>query len=273
MTSSVKEPCSNNSEKFSILVSTCKAYEDVMINWIVLYKRLNSHLNYDIHIVSDGFINELPASINQIVFDSDDWQKRLSYALGKINTEYVLLFLEDYYFKGKVDLHEMQVLFDFVKDNDITYCKMNNIPRQNLTDGVVSSLDLSKRHAINLQLAVWSKSFLDSILTSGSAWALEDKLNNLSLDSIDESKFVTDNNSIIKLTNGIIKGKIDLKVNSFYKKEYSHILKYKDRSALSWLDYSLIYVKSKGRIVKNKKIRIILKKVFTLLGVTFVTKD
>ena len=272
MTLSIEEP-RNDDETLSIIVSTCKAYEDVLLNWVALYSMLNSHLNYDIHIITDKYINDLPVGINQIVCESSDWQKRLSYAISRINSKYFLLFLEDYYFKNTVDVDEFDLLFDFVESNDISYCKMNNIPQQTLNGGTVSFLDFSKRHAINLQLAIWSKPFLSSILGSGSAWALEDKLNNLPRHSLNKDKFVIDNNSVIKLTNGIIKGKMDSKVNSFYDKEYSYILKYNNRNTLNWFDYSLIYIKSKGRLVKNKKIRIILKKFFTLFGINFVTKD
>jgi|GEM_PF-5891756 len=257
----------------TIMVSTCKAYEDVMLNWLALYSKLNSHLNLNIYIVTDGFMEGIPSSVKQIIHESNDWQKRLSYAINQVQSKYIMLFLEDYYFVDRVNLDKFNLLSEFVVDKDISYCRMTNIPRQRLAGNLTSPLDFSKRHAINLQLAIWDKSFLNSILSSGSAWQLEDNLNQLPLETLDLDKFVIDSSSIIKLTNGIIKGKIDPQVSLFYEKEYSFSLNYKDRESLTWLDSVIIYLKSKGRYVKNKKVRVFLKKVIGLLGVNFVTKD
>ncbi|WP_412499848.1 hypothetical protein [Shewanella chilikensis] len=266
---------SDKSNEFSILISTCKAYQDVMINWVLLYNKFNVHLDYNVYVITDGYIENLPSYINQIVYDSADWQARLRYALDSIPSKYLFLFLEDYFFKTSVDKDKLNLLTTFIRSNDINYCRMTNIPRQNLCsdNGIISTVDFSKRHAVNLQLAVWNKIFLQSLLSSGSAWALEDKFNKISVPFEMVNKFAVDSNNIIPLTNGIIKGKVDLKVNDYYEKEHGFKLEYVDRRSLTPSDYLLIYFKSKGRYIRNKKIRIFLKKFFGFLGVGFVTKD
>ncbi len=133
-------------KKYSILVNSCDAYFDT---WNPFFRILEKtwpeasqvkiYLNTETCGYKDSFFDiEVLNCINES--SKNKWGERLINALDRIDSDYILFLLEDFYFERNVCYHEIEKCIDYMDENsnvgvfsfsspqeceDIGYCKSN----------------------------------------------------------------------------------------------------------------------------------------------------
>ena len=97
------------------------------------------------------------------------WAKRLKDVLRRIDTEYILLFLEDYWLDKPVDDSYFRESLKWLRDNkDIaTFSYYPCVPERNIQDNMFDRMELRPEkceYKLNCQVAIWRRKDLISFL-------------------------------------------------------------------------------------------------------------
>jgi hypothetical protein len=97
--------------------------------------------------------------------------KVMTYALNKIDTEYILFFLEDYLLIRDIKIENFKNVFNCVLENNIDYLSFlaydydwntlkTNYQKYNLPNDILIKFDSSYFHLFSVQPSIWKKSSL-----------------------------------------------------------------------------------------------------------------
>lgn len=168
-----------NSNKCAVLVTSCDGYSDA---WYPFFKLLSIHwqdLKYPIYLNTEEKEYEYPdLDIKCLHPDKSDvsWSKRLKQALQRIDAEYIVFMLEDFFIKQAVrsdviencirwmDEDEKVVFIDFYHDKTES---------DTIVNGEFSEIERKNDWAINANCAIWRKQFLIDILRDENPWDFE----------------------------------------------------------------------------------------------------
>lgn len=157
-----------------------------------------------------------------------DWSGKMQRAMSRISEKYILFMLEDYFIGKEVQQEKLTEAMQIIRDHNLRYYKITAIPKirkqSNLAD-YLSPIPSNIRYGINLQAAIFERSFLQEIIEGPdrSAWKTEtDLLKKVtSKYEYDIPGCVVDNRNIIDIHNGVIKGKwVPDTIEYFQKKGY-----------------------------------------------------
>lgn len=173
------------SKNWSIVVSSCDKYSDL---WSPFFKALELYwpelnsINKDLPIYLIANQKKYDSARVQTLQSNFDisWSDNLLDALEKVNTPYILLFLEDYWINARVDLPRLKTLMDFMERKDAAYLELffasSKHRGQTLIDSVpgIAHKKQFQNYRASLQLALWEKKALQQILRRGEdAWVFE----------------------------------------------------------------------------------------------------
>lgn len=179
-------------KQYSIIVNSCDKYEAA---WTPFFELLNiywSRLEAKVYLNTETknfCCDDLPVTtLNSL---TKSWGKRLATALGKIESPYVVCFLEDFFLQKKVNVFELEKCVEFMEsDPSIAVFYFNRI-----TGYTDESNDYSKyyrmeineknrgEYFLNCQAAIWRKDVLA---------ALAEKCDNPWMFEIEGYKFVSE---------------------------------------------------------------------------------
>lgn len=139
------------------------------------------------------------------------WSHRAKVAVEKVDAEYILLMLEDYYFTSAVSDDAMELLFTYAKTNDVDYLRICPFPKIHFSDKGTEGIHPIPRNAlygVNLQASIWKKEYLMKVLASGdySAWEFEARQKNGAATQI-QGKLFTVDYAPFEMVNGVLQGK------------------------------------------------------------------
>lgn len=163
----------------ALLVTSCDAYSDAWEPFFKLLNRMWPECPYPLYLNTESE-NYSIAGLDITCLHPDkqaiSWSRRLKQALEKIDSEYILFFLEDFFLQAPVrgDVvedclrwmweDENVVFIDFyhdkTEDNEIYHKEFSEIQRNN-------------DWALNANCALWRKSFLEDILRDEDPWEFE----------------------------------------------------------------------------------------------------
>lgn len=152
------------------MVLSCDIYSDI---WPVYFSQFNKYWpDYDgMLFLNTEKISDIPIDLNKYnislpvkSFPSDTpWAKRLFLSLQQIEEDFVLLVLDDFIFTDYVDVKEIDRCLNYMVDDKEIVC-FNFRPTRGKSiakDYVRYELkDRGSEFRINLQAAIWRKSFL-----------------------------------------------------------------------------------------------------------------
>ena len=106
------------------------------------------------------------------------WSQRLKYVLNRINSEYILLFLEDYWLDSKVNVDKfLEVLRWMEKHEDVASVCFYPLPGKNVDDKKLEGFELRPKIAdykISCQVSIWRREKLIKLLKDKeSPWEFE----------------------------------------------------------------------------------------------------
>ena len=137
-------------------------------------------------------------------------------ALKKIETEYVLLLLEDFFICDYVDNKKIKSAIQLMNSDRIDFYQLTTFGfiknrykgefyKGNKQIKIISS---ERQYPINLQAAIWRKSFLEEKLGNGNynAWIFEMEHINDTVNS-DRITCLIDTSNMLNITHGIVQSK------------------------------------------------------------------
>ena len=195
--------------KLQAVICTCKLYEDAA----ELFKMaVESKICSDINVT---YFTDSPLNFNSAqicIPDQMSWSRRIGESLNRIEGDYVLFFMEDYYLLNMIDFGELEYL---ARELDALYIRLANIPRVGTRERSISKINSKLHYGINLQLSYWKREFLSSILIKidGNPWQTEIALKSHFLISGINFSRAYYFSSGIRVLNGVIKGKWDRKIH------------------------------------------------------------
>lgn len=164
---------------YTILINSCDGYCDLWPYFMECFKKAwPSKKEVFLNTESKQFFDN---EINVISINSEkrfSWSKRLKYVLKRIKTEYVLVFLDDFFLESIVDEAMFCKYFDIMCKNKNVGC----IYFKCTPDGISSSHDIpgfallekKAKYRVNCQVAIWNRKFLISLLRNHeTAWEFE----------------------------------------------------------------------------------------------------
>ena len=241
----------------TIVVDSFDGYSDLWSCFFSVFKKQWFDCPYDIKLVSN--YKKYDGIDTITVGEETCWSERTLKAIKQVDTEYVLLLLEDYLFGEPVKNDEIEKALSFMKKEGARYLRLTNIPPSRFSKGEeFFPLYADEEYAINLQAAIWEKSFLIESLEkySGNAWEFEIGFLRIAVNS--EHVVLNDCYGMAKdplhVRNGVLKGKWFPKEIKYFTKQGIDI-SWQDRGKLPFIQMSKYYVSVwlKNRLFIDKK--------------------
>lgn len=164
----------------TFLLNSCDSHSETWLPFFTLLKKMWPSMDYPVVLNTEtGSFESQDFEINNVnVSDSVSWSDRLLKVLEKIDTTYVLVFLEDFFLESPVDLEHYNRCVSFMRENpDVGCVSFHNTP-----DGLESSSELkgyaklkpNARFRANCQIGLWRTEVLKKILRKHeNAWEFE----------------------------------------------------------------------------------------------------
>ena len=170
-------------KNLSIIISSCDSYSDLWNPCFKMFNKFWPDSPYKKFLLCETKnIKTNPEltnfNINVINANSNYWSKRLVIALDKIDSEYILLYLDDFFLKSKVLNDNITNLFEVVLKNEINMLRL--IPRPGPSKVCndmknIGVLNPNDRFYVSTQASIWKKEILRSLLVNEeSIWEFEE---------------------------------------------------------------------------------------------------
>ena len=169
-------------ENITLVVNSCDKYEDL---WDPFFTLLKKYWNPEMPIV----LNTESKSYSYPGLDihtlhlyqsggQDQWSERLMRTLERINTDYILFMLDDFFIESEVNRQKIKQCLEWMKqDTSIAaFCFMPIMPGKNLPCGYpgFELRPLDGEYRLNCQAAIWNKKhLLHDMRPHESAWLFE----------------------------------------------------------------------------------------------------
>lgn len=257
--------------KVSIVVLSFDKYKDTWDPFFKLLEKNWIEMKFDVYLVTNFEEYNNYKKLKIIKTGKEiSWKNRTIKALETVETDYVLLLLEDYFIKEKIHLDDLENIFKNIIKNKYKYTRLVNNPF-NILDIFKSkkklySINKNEEYGVNLQPSVWNREYLLSILKlmeGTTAWEFEkhflDKVNLYSSEKLKDH--VKTSFNFLKVKNGILRGKWFWSTKFFLNKHFKNekvLLKNRERLTLYQELYYLCRVFI--RVIIPKKIKNVIKK-------------
>lgn len=257
----------------TVVIDSFDGYSDLWPCFFSVFQKQWATCPYDIKLISNHKSFDGIDTVN--VGDEICWSDRTLKAMEHIETDYVLLLLEDYLFGKVVDSHDIENALSFMENEGAKYLRLTNIPKSrfNSKDNIFP-LYADEEYAINLQAAIWEKNFLIESLKKypGNAWNFEIGFLKSAVNS--EHDVLKGCYGLAKdplhIHNGVLKGRWFPKEIRYFEKQGIDI-SWRERGKLSFAQMAKyrvsVGIKSKLSYKMRKRIKAVLKK----FGVKFVS--
>lgn len=168
---------------YAVLINSCNAYADlwkpffffINQNW-PLYERINWYINTE--SINDYCLPINVKFINTELKGIDLWGKRLINSLKAIQEEFVIVLMDDFFLKEKIDLCKIEECITyFQEDVNIATFYLVNIPNKPLVESKYkpfSEISKGATFRLNSAPAIWRKQkLLKYLKEKDNPWAWE----------------------------------------------------------------------------------------------------
>ncbi len=146
--------------------------------------------------------------------EGSEWSRKVQVALETIESQYVILLLEDFFVTDYVDNSEFRAIVDMIEKDEIKFyqllVQLIN-PRWEKGKFYKGNRDIkiiptNKKYGLNLQAAIWKKDFLKEVVGTGNYNAWEFEVNQLGREDYNENKieYLIDLRNVLKITHAIV---------------------------------------------------------------------
>nr|AOP02848.1 hypothetical protein YS394-orf11 [Streptococcus suis] len=175
------------------------------------------------------------------VGDDAEWSKKVYTSLESINTDYVILLLEDFFTTNFVNNEKIESLLEIISENEIKYCKLLN---QAKFRGEIFKnykyLKVTPRtdgYAISLQPSIWHKQFLSDCVGTDNynAWIFELYKIREVVPNKNVIDVISDSRNILEITHAIVQSQYLRRAVRVFKKQ-NYEFDYSKRGVMSFQD-------------------------------------
>ena len=194
----------------TVLIDSFDGYSDLWPAFFAVFERHWPTCPYPVRLVSNHKTFDGVETIT--VGDETTWSARTLAAVTSLDTEYVLLLLEDYLLGRTVDTADVDELLSYAREHDARYLRLSDIPKSRYHRGEkYYPLYTDEEYGVNLQASLWRRDYLIECLErySGSAWDFEIGLLRETVDTPHERMVGCYGMSTdpLAIHNGVLKGK------------------------------------------------------------------
>ena len=164
--------------KISILVSSCDKYQEAWFPFFSFFSKYWPTCHYPKYLLTEtmSFSGDMVTTINS---DKKAWSSRLLDALCRIDSEYILFFLDDFFLMKPVKTEVLDQYVGYMeRDKDISVIYLKSIANQHRQSEKYSGLiemEKGKKYYVNFQAALWRRTaFIDALLPNLSPWDIEE---------------------------------------------------------------------------------------------------
>lgn len=205
---------------FSILISSCDKFSDLWKTNISLLKKNWRGDLPEIYLVTDKDTDFMDEDIKVVAF-SGDMPVRLKKACERINSNYVLITLDDYFIINTIEEEKMQYLKNVANRESIDYLQLYHrryAKKKYYTEiEDIRKIDLSTKYAVSLYPAIWKKDFFVSCVDEDDTpWRFEPELTMKAIDY--NANCCISNAGVFQILDVVRKGKVLHKANRFLRR-------------------------------------------------------
>lgn len=258
-------------DRLTLLIHSCGAYSDLWDGQIHLLNHYWKARTVNTVILTDTNPNNYAyENINILCAgEKKEITDRLLFALPKIETEYVLVTLDDYYLLDTVDENRLSDILDFMDTHKADYVRLYKIPKsKDLVERDIYKIHMEEKKSsyyINLYPGIWRRSFIEKTLTpSLNAWQYEVSLTPKAV-KLNANCFMTYGEEY-QLLDVVRKGKVLHKANKYFKKNPVYT---GNREVISWKQEFIINFRTVLKNILPRKMMQRLKKFAMRHGKTF----
>ena len=173
------------SNSCALLVTTCDAYADAWFPFFRLLDIMWPDCPYPLYLNTEtqDYTHEgkqiaclHPDQLTDANGAPISWSKRLKQALEKIDAEFVLFFLEDFFLQAPVRQDVVEDCICWMReDENVVFIDFYHDKTENdeIYREEFSQIERANDWAINANCALWRKSFLEGILRDEDPWLFE----------------------------------------------------------------------------------------------------
>lgn len=255
--------------KLAIVGIFYDGYFDLWEDFLELFSVYWSDCPYSVYIVNNSKELSFEKRYNVNVIHAGEhaeYSRKVQIALDKIDAEYYLLLLDDFFIGAKISNMKVEEILNDIKSNNIKYYCMpipDFFQKKNLNKTGRKFLE-SDKYTVSCQPAIWEKNFLHECIgkENYNAWVFEGIY--VKSKMAHEKKFLDnlyiDYRNVLELHHGAVQGK--LLPNTV---EYFNGIKYKlktDRKQLKGIEYINYKLKRLALTLLPDSIKKIIKKFF-----------
>ena len=163
--------------QLSILVMSCDLYADAWPVFFECFQKYWMDCPYPVYLGSNQKHFNHPNVHTVMVGPDMNWAHSAQKMVEAIDSEYVLIFLEDFFLTRPVDSQQVATLFRALVDLDGAYLRLKPFPRP---DHIVSAypdlglIEPGAPYRVALQAAIWKKQVFLRLLKPGETpWQME----------------------------------------------------------------------------------------------------
>lgn len=167
----------------TIVINSCDKYEAAWYPFFELIKKYweECKCNIVLNTETKNYKHEgLDITVVNFEGESDLWGKRFKECLGKIDTPFVIILLEDFFIQKEVDFKELENCFEFMNLDEniiaIYFKRIFGFDEISKIDSNYILMKENKKYKLNLQAGLWRRKELYKLVNIyDSPWDFEDK--------------------------------------------------------------------------------------------------
>lgn len=170
--------------KVTVLVNSCDSYEEIWTPFFILFKKYWPSCEYPIVLNTESKefdfsdLNIKTFQLYQATNKKIPWGERLIKTLEKIDSQYIIFLLDDFFFTDYVDVNRLNQCIEWMDENsDIATFGFTRTHQPNIQDNKFPNFEKRPQegeYRLNTQAAIWRKEKLISyIKPHESAWDWE----------------------------------------------------------------------------------------------------
>ena len=261
-------------EKGCLLISSCNKFSDLWDEHFLLLKKHWKGLPWKVYLVTDKPTDKYYEGIEIISAGEDkDFPMRIRYAAEKIESDYILLTLDDYFIINEIDSQKLTYLINRAEKENISYLKlydrrMTNPKKYEPLERLVP-IDLSRKYALTLYPAIWERHFLiNSVKEDMTPWKYEPSLTRFAQEI--DANCMFSHAGTFDILDVVRKGKVLHKADRYFKKNNIDI---GNRPVISFFTELKLMVMDMISWYTPRKLFVAIKKVMSKMGWKFYSAD
>ncbi len=269
-----------NNIDYSVIISTCDAFSDLWDAYFDFFKKNWADCPAKVYLVTDKETSRRFDGIEIIAAGAGaEITERLAKALEKINTEYILFTLEDYFLIQKIENAKLDNALQFMNEENVDYIRLYGASQYYLRkEGARESVsypgfyfrDISEgNYKVSLYAGLWRTDFMRKTLgKKQNAWQYEVSLTQMARDL--DACCVISNNREFPILDVIRKGKLLHRAKKYLKENGCSL---PSREVIAYRAEFSIWFRTKLRHIFPQKSFSKIKRVMVRRGHRFYSKD